>query len=152
MQESQESQVQSLGREDPLERAWQPTPVWQRSLAGYSPQGQKESIVSLHDGSDLARMHSCISKVLTHWHLALFSSVQSLSHVRLLVIPWIAAHQASLSITNSRSSLRLTSIKSVMPSSHLILCRPLLLLPPVPPSIRVFSNESTLRMRKSRKV
>ena len=61
--------------------------------------------------------------------------------------PWIAARQASLSITNSRSSLRLMSIESVMPSSHLILCRPLLLLPPVPPSIRVFSNESTLHMR-----
>ena len=76
-----------------------------------------------------------------------FSSVQSLSHVRLLATPWIAARQASLSITNSRSSLRLTSIESVMPSSHLILRRPLLLLPPIPPSIRVFSNESTLRMR-----
>ena len=61
--------------------------------------------------------------------------------------PWIAARQASLSITNSQSSLKLTSIQSVMPSSHLILCRPLLLLPPIPPSIRVFSNESTLRMR-----
>ena len=77
-----------------------------------------------------------------------FSSVQSLSRVRLFATPWIAAHQASLSITNSRSSLRrLMSIKSVMPSSHLILCRPLLLLPPIPPSIRVFSNESTLHMR-----
>src|SRR5574339_746085 len=75
-----------------------------------------------------------------------FSSVQSLSCVRLFATPWIAAHQAFLSITNSRSSLRLTSIKSVMPSSHLILCRPLL-LPPIPLSIRVFSNESTLRMR-----
>ena len=75
------------------------------------------------------------------------SSVQSLSHVRLFVTPWIAARQASLSITNSRSSLRLTSIESVMLSSHLILCRPLLLLPPILPSIRVFSNESTLRMR-----
>ena len=75
------------------------------------------------------------------------SSVQSLSHVRLFVTPWIATHQASLSITNSRSSLRLTSIKSVMPSSHLILCHPLLFLPSIPPSIRVFSNESTLRMR-----
>ena len=64
-----------------------------------------------------------------------------------LVTPWIAARQASLSITNSRSSLRLMSIESVMPSSHLILCRPLLLLLPIPPSIRVFSNESTLRMR-----
>ena len=68
-----------------------------------------------------------------------FSSVQSLSHVRLFVTPWIAALQASLSITNSWSSLKLTSIESVMPSSHLILCRPLLLLPPIPPSIRVFS-------------
>ena len=76
-----------------------------------------------------------------------FSSVKSLSRVRLFVTPWIAARQASLSITISRSSLRLTSIESVTPSSHLILCRPLLLLPPIPPSIRVFSNESTFRMR-----
>ena len=75
------------------------------------------------------------------------SSVQSLSHVRLFPTPWIAARQASLSISNSRSSLRLTSIESVMPSSHLILWSPLLLLPPIPPSIRVFSNESTLHMR-----
>ena len=74
-------------------------------------------------------------------------SDQSLSRVRLFATPWITAHQASLSITNSRSSQRLTSIESVMPSSHLILCRPLLHLPPIPPSIRVFSNESTLRMR-----
>src|SRR5574341_1008571 len=74
-------------------------------------------------------------------------SDQSLSHVRLFVTPWIAACQASLSITISRSSLKLTSIESVMPSSHLILWHPLLLLPPVPPSIRVFSNGSTLRMR-----
>ena len=78
------------------------------------------------------------------------SSVQSLSCVRLFATPWIAARQASLSTTNSRSSLRLTSIESVMPSSHLILCRPLLLLPPIPPSIRVFSNESTLCMRWSK--
>ena len=76
-----------------------------------------------------------------------FSSIQSLSRVRLFATPWIAARQASLSITNSQSSLKLTSIESVMPSSHLILCRPLLLLPPIPPSIRVFSNESTLHMR-----
>ena len=76
-----------------------------------------------------------------------FSSVQMLSHVRLFATSWIAARQASLSITNSRSSLRLTSIESVMPSSHLIFCRPLLLLPPIPPSIRVFSDESTLHMR-----
>ena len=77
----------------------------------------------------------------------LFSSVQSLSRVWLFVTPWIAACQASLSITNSQSSLRLTSIESVKPSSHLILGRPLLLLPPILPSIRVFSNESALRMR-----
>ena len=76
-----------------------------------------------------------------------YSLVQSLSRVQLFATPWIAARQASLSITNSRSSLRLTSIESVMPSSHLILSRPLLLLPPIPPSIRVFSNESTLHMR-----
>ena len=76
-----------------------------------------------------------------------FSSFQSLSRVRLFATPWIAAPQASLFITISRSSLRLTSIESVMPSSHLILGRPFLLLPPISPSIRVFSNESTLRMR-----
>jgi len=76
-----------------------------------------------------------------------FSSVQLLSRVQLFVTPWIVARQASLSITISWSSLKLTSIKSVMPSSHLILCRPLLLLTPIPPSIRVFSNESTLHMR-----
>ena len=74
-------------------------------------------------------------------------SVQSFSRVRLFVTPWIAAHQASLSITNSQSSLKRTSIELVMPSSHLILGHPLFLLPPIPPSIRVFSNESTLRMR-----
>ena len=80
-------------------------------------------------------------------HNLIFSSVQSLSCVWLFVTPWIAARQASLSITNSWSSLRLTSIESVMPSSHLLLCHPLLLLPLIPPSIRVFSNESTLCMR-----
>ena len=74
-------------------------------------------------------------------------SDQSLSRIRLFAYPWITARQASLSITNSRSSLRLTSIELGMPSSHLILCRPLLLLPSIPPSIRVFSNESTLRIR-----
>ena len=76
-----------------------------------------------------------------------FSSVQSLSCVRLFATLWIAARQASLSITISRSPLRLTSIESVMPSSHLILCHPLFLLTPIPPSIKVFSNESTLHMR-----
>ena len=74
------------------------------------------------------------------------SSVQSLSHVRLFVTPWTAAHQASLSITNSQSSLKLMSIESVMPSNHLILCRPLL-LPSIFPSIRGFSNKSALHIR-----
>ena len=76
-----------------------------------------------------------------------FSTVQSLSRVRLFATPRVAALQASLSITNCWSSIRLTSFESVMPSSHLILCRPLLLLPLIPPSIRVFSKESTLCMR-----
>ena len=76
-----------------------------------------------------------------------FSLVQSFSRIWHVATPWILACQASLSIKNSWSSLKLMSIKSVMPSSHLILCRPLLLLPPVPPSVRVFSNESTLHMR-----
>ena len=76
-----------------------------------------------------------------------FISVQLLNHVQLFATPWIAARQASMYITNSQSQLRLTSIESVMPSNHHILCHPLLLLPPLPPSIRVFSNESTLRMR-----
>ena len=73
-----------------------------------------------------------------------FSSVQSFSHVQLFATPWTAVRQASLSITNSRSLLKLMPIELVMPSSHLILCRPLLLLPPIPASIRVFSNVSAL--------
>ena len=88
--------------------------------------------------------HSNVHKLLL---LLYFSSVQSLSRVPLFASPWTAAHQASLSITNSQSSLRLMSIESVMPSSHFILRRPILLLPLVPPSIRVFSNESTLHIR-----
>ena len=96
-----------------------------------SPALQADSLPLSHQGSLLSR----------------FSSVQSLNRVRLFATAWIAARQASLSITISWSSLTLMSIKSVMPSSHLILCHPLLLLPPIPPSIRVFSNESTLRMR-----
>ena len=75
-----------------------------------------------------------------------FSLVQSLSHVRLFATPWIAPHQASLSITNSWSLFKLMSIKSVMPSNHLIFCRPLL-PPSIFPSIRVFSNESALRIK-----
>ena len=90
-------------------------------------------------------MHNSLSHICTF--SVQFSSVQSLSRVRLFETPRIAAHQASLSITISRSSLKLTSVESVMPSSHLILCHPLHLLPSISPSIRVFSNESALRIR-----
>ena len=76
-----------------------------------------------------------------------FTTVQSLSHVQVFVNPWTAAHQASLSITNSQSSLKLMSIESVMPSSHLILCCPFLFLPTIFPSMRIFSNESALPIR-----
>ena len=108
--------------------------------------------------TNLIFLHTCVQKFTTakggnnskiHWQMngykqccidlsLQFSSVQSLSRVRLFVTPWIAAHQASLSITNSRSSPRLTSIESVMPGSHLILCRHLLFLLPIPPSISLF--------------
>ena len=83
----------------------------------------------------------------THHRQSTISSDQSLSPVRLFVTPWTAARQASLSSTNSWSSLRLMSIELVRPSNHLILCRPLLLLPSIFPSIRVFSNETVLRIR-----
>ena len=92
-------------------------------------------------------MHFCHSFQLPTSYYHCISSVQSLSHVRLFVTPWTAARQASLSITNSQSLLKLMSIELVMPSNHLILCRPLLLLPSIFPSIRVFSNESALRIR-----
>ena len=98
----------------------------------------------------LQRKNYCISTAFPLWVECIsvqFSSVRLLSRVWLFATPWIAARQASLSITNAGSSLKLTSIESGMPSSHLILYRPLLLLPPIPPSIKVFSNESTLRMR-----
>ena len=90
---------------------------------------------------------TAVQKVLKMATSTEFSSVQSLSRVRLFETPWIAARQASLSITNCQSSLKLMSIESAMPSSHLILCHPLLLLTSIPPSTRVFSNESSLRMR-----
>ena len=92
--------------------------------------------------------------IYTKWHweiktlkLKFMNSVQSLSHVQLFVTPWTEAHKASLSITNSRSLLKLMSIESVMPSNHLILCPPLLLLPSIFPKIKIFSNESALRIR-----
>ena len=97
-----------------------------------------------------AEVTSWFRKNWSHWKenvFVQFSLVQLLSHVRLFVTPWTAACQASLSITNSCSLLKLMSIKSVMPSRHLILCHPLLLLPSIFPSIRVYSNESTLPIR-----
>ena len=101
--------------------------------------------------SFLRNLHSVLHSGYTSWidiYILQFSSVQSLSRVRLFATPWTAAHQASLSITNSQSPPKPMSIKSMMPSDHLILRRPLLLLPPIPPSIRVFSNESALRIRR----
>ena len=86
-------------------------------------------------------------EVVVYIHSGIFSSVQSLSHVPLFVTPWTAARQASLSTTNSWSLLKLMPTESVMPSNHLILCLPLLLLPSIFPSIRVFSNESVLHLR-----
>ena len=90
---------------------------------------------------------ACIP-IVEHSAYKMLSSAQSLSHVQLFATPWIAARQTSLSITNYRSLLKLMSIESVMLSSHLILCHPLLLLPPIPPSISVFSNESAHRWPK----
>ena len=86
-------------------------------------------------------------KDVVHIYSGIFSLVQLLSRVQLFATPWIAAHQASLSITSSRSLPKLMSIESVMPSNHLIVCHPLLLLPPIFPNIRIFSNESDLRIR-----
>ena len=109
--------------------------------SAWNERGYIEDTYVLSFNTYHASSHSkCISSVQ-------FSSVHLLSHVRLFATPWIAAHQASLSITNFQSSLRLMLIESVMPSSHLILYHSLLLLPLIPPSIRVFSNESTLPMR-----
>ena len=115
-------------------------------MSGYSPcffAIVKRSSGSLYEFLCI----ETVNHVLRLKLIVQFSSVQWLSCVWTFVTPWIAAHQASLSITNSRSLPKLMSIESVMPSSHLILCHPLLLLPPIPPSIRVFSNESTLHMR-----
>ena len=113
----------------------------------YSPwnsPGQKTGVGRLFLQTEQTSKQGQLSGIKEHIQ---FSSVQLLSHVQLFATPWIIVHQASLSITNSRSSLKLMSIESVMPSSHLILCRPLLLLPSSPLSIRIFSNESALYIR-----
>ena len=134
--------VWSLGWEDPLRRKWQPSPVFlpgkshrQRSLVGYSPWVKKSQTQ------------------FGNWaHMLWLWRSQSVSQFRRSVLsdsatPWIAARQASLFIANSRSLLKLMSIELVMPSNCLILCHPLLLLPSIFPSIRVFSSESVLRVR-----
>ena len=134
----QETRVWFLGQEDPLEEgmathsgilAWRIP--WTESLAGYGV-AELDTTDWLNDNKQQPVIYPPVQ----------FSSVVSDS-----VTPWIAAHQASLSITNCQSLLKLMPIESVMPSSHRIMCRPLLLLPPIPPSIRVFSNESALSMR-----
>ena len=141
----QETLVQSLGQEDPLQEgmaihcsilAWRIS--WIEKSGGLqSMEWQRVR----HDWATNTLTEQNVS------HVNVFSSVQSLSHVRLFATPWTAAHHASLSITNSQSFLKLLSIESVMPSNHLILCRPLLLLSSIFLSIRIFSKESVLCIR-----
>ena len=121
----------SRGSSWPRDRIW--VSVLQADSLPSEPSGKRNCTQLVAQTHDAGNRVPCSP----HWK-GQFSSVQSLSRVQLFVTPWIAARQASLSITNPQSSLRLTSIESVMPSSHLILCRPLLLLPPIPPSIRAF--------------
>ena len=104
-------------------------------------RNQHKSAICIHMSSQLLNLPP------TSFRTVQFSLVQSLSHVQLFETPWTAARQASLSITKSWSLLKLMSIKLVMPSNHLILCRPFLLLPSIFPSIRIFSNESVLHIR-----
>ena len=118
-----------------------------RSTRTYVTPLTKKFIASTHLLSSFAGQCRIIGRKLPTSGFFLSQSVQSLSHVWFFVTPWTAACQASLSITNSRSPPKPMSIESVMPFSHLTLCRPLLLLPPVPPSIRVFASESALHTR-----
>ena len=114
----------TVAHQAPLSMEFSRQGYWSRLSFSYLPSEGKQS--ENHN-------HIKLTNLIT-WTTVQFSSVQSLSHARLFATPWIAAHQASLSITNSQSSLKLMSIQSVMPSSHLILCRPLLLLHPIPPA------------------
>ena len=143
-----ETQVLSVGRENPLEKEM----ATHSSILAWEIPWTEEPGGLQSLGSQRVRHNWATSLSLSiiknrDINLMIFSSVQSLSRVRLFVTPWIAASQASLFITNSWGSLKLMSIESVMPYSHLILGRPLLLLPPIPPSIKVFLSESTLLMR-----
>ena len=133
----QESWVRTLGWEDPLEKG-------KAYLLQYSGlENSMDCIVH-----EITKSWTRLSDFHSHYNTGNnFSSVQLLSHVQLFVTPWPAAHQASLSITNSWSFLKLMSIESVMPSNHLILCCPLFFLPSIFPSLRVFSNESVLHIR-----
>ena len=130
----QKTWVRSLGREDPWRRERLPIPVfWPGEFHGLVHGSQRVG----HDRATFTSLSLMVQ----------FSSVQLLSCVQLFVTPWTAAHQASLSITNSQSLLKLVFIQSVMPFNHLVLCRPLLLLPSIFPSIKVFFNESALCIR-----
>ena len=119
----------------------QRSPPWQAGGEFYRQSGRG---ITCRNSTVIFKL---VMSGLTSVILVTFNSFQSLSRVQLFATPWITTRQASLSITNSWSSLKLMSIESVMPSGHLILSLPLLLLPPIAPSIRVFSNESTLCMR-----
>ena len=128
-------------------KRWEYQTTWSASWNLYV--GQEATVGTGHGTTDWLQIgkgvyQGCILSPCLFNFYTEFSSVQLLSRVRLFATPWIAAHQASLSIANSRSLLKLISIESVMPSKHLILCRPLLLLPSIFPSIRVFSSESAL--------
>ena len=136
----------------PWGRAWKPTPVflpWDSKDRGAwraAVHSVTKSLTWLKQLSAHTHTHTHThnqAKLKSYW----ISSVQSLSHVYLFLTPWTTACQASLSITNSRSPPKPMSIELVIPSNHLILCRPLLLLPSIFPTIRVFSNESALRIR-----
>ena len=123
------------------------SPALALSLEGIPCMGHWDSMLCMNGGQGIC-MNACRGHLLSiHIPLSCRTSVQSLSHVQLFATPWTAARQASLSITNSRSLLKLMSIESVIPSNHLILCRPLLLLPSIFPSVSVFSNESVLHIR-----
>ena len=115
----------------------------------WCPQGRKEMDTAERLNNKQKTQVLFLSSIQGSISSVQFSSFQSLSCVWLIATPWIAARQASLSITNSPNSLKLMSIESVMPSSHLILCRHLFLLPSIPPSFRVFPNESTLHIGKN---
>ena len=123
---------------------WRLTGLLENIITYYSEKKSSHYLYKIDMSRDI---HCIVFKEYTMTQTSVqFSSVQSLSHVWLFETPWSAAHQASLSITSSRSLLKLMSIESVMPSKYLILCQPLLLLPSIFPSVRVFSNESVLHI------